>query len=141
MKVASHRRRAHDDISLSGLPCSYFYKEIYEFYRRLLADAYVKEGGQALGKPEGSVRCYKDNDQARLSTATAATSHYDLTGAESRLMNRLEGNEVEFNEAKVHLFKEHVARDEAKCHREDLQYDSVGVCSRAGGKGWRRTRS
>lgn len=42
-------------------------------------------------------------------------------------MNRLEGNEAEFNEAKVRLFKEHVARDEANAIVRNLQYDSVGV--------------
>ena len=119
---------AHDDIAIR-LAVFYFYKEIYESYRRLLADAYVKEGGQTLELPEGSVRCYK-----RMYglwhvafDSNGGTIHYDLTEQESRLMNRLEGNKAEFNEAKVRLFKEHVARDEANAIVRNLQYDSVGV--------------
>ena len=119
---------AHDDIAIR-LAVFYFYKEIYESYRRLLADAYVKEGGQTLELPEGSVRCYKRmNGLWHVAfDSNGGTIHYDLTEQESRLMNRLEGNEVEFNEAKVHLFKEHVARDEANAIVRNLQYDSVGV--------------
>lgn len=119
---------AHDDIAIR-LAVFYFYKEIYESYRRLLADAYVKEGGQALELPEGSVRCYKRmNGLWHLAfDSNGGTIHYDLTEQESRLMNRLEGNETEFNEAKVRLFKEHVARDEANAIVRNLQYDSVGV--------------
>ena len=119
---------AHDDIAIR-LAVFYFYKEIYESYRRLLADAYVKEGGQALELPEGSVRCYKRmNGLWHLAfDSNGGTIHYDLTEQESRLMNRLEGNEAEFNEAKVRLFKEHVARDEANAIVRNLQYDSVGV--------------
>ena len=119
---------AHDDIAIR-LAVFYFYKEIYESYRRLLADAYVKEGGQALELPEGSVRCYKRmNGLWHVAfESNSSTIHYDLTEQESRLMNRLEGNEAEFNEAKVRLFKEHVARDEANAIVRNLQYDSVGV--------------
>lgn len=119
---------AHDDIAIR-LAVFYFYKEIYESYRRLLADAYVKEGGQALELPEGSVRCYKRmNELWHLAfDSNGGTIHYDLTEQESRLMNRLEGNEAEFNEAKVCLFKEHVVRDEANAIVRNLQYDSVGV--------------
>lgn len=119
---------AHDDIAIR-LAVFYFYKEIYESYRRLLADAYVKEGGQTLELPEGSVRCYKRmNGLWHLAfDSNGGTIHYDLTEQESRLMNRLEGNETEFNEAKVRLFKEHVARDEANAIVRNLQYDSVGV--------------
>ena len=119
---------AHDDIAIR-LTVFYFYKEIYEFYRRLLADAYVKEGGQALELPEGSVRCYKRmNGLWHVAfDSNGGTIHYDLTEQESRLMNRLEGNEAEFNEAKVRLFKEHVVRDEANAIVRNLQYDSVGV--------------
>lgn len=119
---------AHDDIAIR-LAVFYFYKEIYESYRRLLADAYVKEGGQALELPEGSVRYYKRmNGSWHLAfDSNGSTIHYDLTEQESRLMNRLEGNEAEFNEAKVRLFKEHVARDEANTIVRNLQYDSVGV--------------
>lgn len=119
---------AHDDIAIR-LAVFYFYKEIYESYRRLLADAYVKEGGQALELPEGSVRCYKRmNGLWHLAfDSNGGTIHYDLTEQESRLMNRLEGNKAEFNEAKVRLFKEHVARDEANAIVRNLQYDSVGV--------------
>ena len=119
---------AHDDIAIR-LAVFYFYKEIYESYRRLLADAYVKEGGQALELPEGSVRCYKRmNGLWHVAfDSNGGTIHYDLTEQESRLMNRLEGNEAEFNEAKVRLFKEHVVRDEANAIVRNLQYDSVGV--------------
>ena len=119
---------AHDDIAIR-LAVFYFYKEIYESYRRLLADAYVKESGQALELPEGSVRCYKRmNGLWHVAfESNSSTIHYDLTEQESRLMNRLEGNKAEFNEAKVHLFKEHVARDEANAIVRNLQYDSVGV--------------
>lgn len=119
---------AHDDIAIR-LAVFYFYKEIYESFRRLLADAYVKEGGQALELPEGSVRCYKRmNELWHLAfDSNGGTIHYDLTEQESRLMNRLEGNEAEFNEAKVCLFKEHVVRDEANAIVRNLQYDSVGV--------------
>ena len=119
---------AHDDIAIR-LTVFYFYKEIYEFYRRLLADAYVKEGGQALELPEGSVRCYKRmNGLWHVAFDSNGSSiHYDLTEQESRMMNRLEGRKAEFNEAKVRLFKEHVARDEANAIVRNLQYDSVGV--------------
>lgn len=119
---------AHDDIAIR-LAVFYFYKEIYESYRRLLADAYVKEGGQALELPEGSVRCYKRmNGLWHVAfDSNGSTIHYDLTEQESRLMNRLEGNEAEFNEAKERLFKEHVVRDEANAIVRNLQYDSVGV--------------
>lgn len=119
---------AHDDIAIR-LAVFYFYKEIYESYRRLLADAYVKEGGQTLELPEGSVRCYKRmNGLWHVAfDSNGGTIHYDLTEQESRLMNRLEGNKAEFNEAKVRLFKEHVARDEANAIVRNLQYDSVGV--------------
>ena len=119
---------AHDDIAIR-LAVFYFYKEIYESYRRLLADAYVKEGGQTLELPEGSVRCYKRmNGLWHVAfDSNGGTIHYDLTEQESRLMNRLEGNEAEFNEAKVRLFKEHVVRDEANAIVRNLQYDSVGV--------------
>ena len=119
---------AHDDIAIR-LAVFYFYKEIYESYRRLLADAYVKEGGQTLELPEGSVRCYKRmNGLWHVAfDSNGSTIHYDLTEQESRLMNRLEGNEAEFNEAKVRLFKEHVVRDEANAIVRNLQYDSVGV--------------
>ncbi len=119
---------AHDDIAIR-LAVFCFYKEIYESYRRLLADAYVKEGGQTLELPEGSVRCYKRmNGLWHVAfDSNGGTIHYDLTEQESRLMNRLEGNKAEFNEAKVRLFKEHVARDEANAIVRNLQYDSVGV--------------
>ena len=119
---------AHDDIAIR-LAVFYFYKEIYESYRRLLADAYVKEGDQALELPEGSVRCYKRmNGLWHVAfDSNGGTIHYDLTEQESRMMNRLEGRKAEFNEAKVRLFKEHVARDEANAIVRNLQYDSVGV--------------
>ena len=119
---------AHDDIAIR-LAVFYFYKEIYESYRRLLADAYVKEGGQALELPEGSVRCYKRmNGLWHVAfDGNGGTIHYDLTEQESRLMNRLEGNKTEFNKAKVRLFKEHVVRDEANAILRNLQYDSIGV--------------
>lgn len=119
---------AHDDIAIR-LAVFYFYKEIYESYRRLLADAYVKEGGQTLELPEGSVRCYKRmNGLWHVAfDSNGGTIHYDLTEQESRMMNRLEGRKAEFNEAKVRLFKEHVARDEANAIVRNLQYDSVGV--------------
>ena len=119
---------AHDDIAIR-LAVFYFYKEIYESYRRLLADAYVKEGGQTLELPEGSVRCYKRmNGLWHVAfDSNGGTFHYDLTEQESRMMNRLEGRKAEFNEAKVRLFKEHVARDEANAIVRNLQYDSVGV--------------
>ena len=93
---------AHDDIAIR-LAVFYFYKEIYESYRRLLADAYVKEGGQTLELPEGSVRCYKR-------------------------MNGLWHVAFDSNGGTIHyLFKEHVARDEANAIVRNLQYDSVGV--------------
>lgn len=119
---------AHDDIAIR-LAVFYFYKEIYESYRRLLADAYVKEGGLSLELPEGSVRCYKRmNGLWHVAfDCNGSTIHYDLTEQESRLMNRLEDNEAEFNEAKVRLFKEHVVHDETKAIVRNLQYDSVGV--------------
>lgn len=119
---------AHDDIAIR-LAVFYFYKEIYEFYRRLLADAYVKEGSQTLELPEGSVRCYKRmNGLWHVAfDCNGSTIHYDLTEQESRLMNRLEGNEAEFKEAKVRLFKEHVAREEANAIVRNPQYDSVGL--------------
>jgi len=119
---------AHDDIAIR-LAVFYFYKEIYESYRRLLADAYVKESGQTLELPEGSVRCYKRmNGLWHVAfDGNGGIIHYDLTEQESRLMNRLEGNKTEFNEAKVRLFKEHVVRDEANAIVRNLQYDSVGV--------------
>ena len=99
---------AHDDIAIR-LAVFYFYKEIYESYRRLLADAYVKEGGLSLELPEGSVRCYKRmNGLWHVAfDCNGSTIHYDLTDQESRMMNRLDGNKAAFNEAKVRLFKEH----------------------------------
>jgi hypothetical protein len=119
---------AHDDIAIR-LAVFYFYKEIYESYRRKLAEAYVKVGGNALELPEGKVRCYKlmnglwrvafDNNDGCI--------HYDLTDQESRMMNRLDGNKAAFNEAKVRLFKEHVARDEANAIVRNLRYDDIGV--------------
>ena len=119
---------AHDDIVIR-LAVFYFYKEIYESYRRLLTDAYVKESGQTLELSEGSVRCYKRmNGLWHLAfDSNGGTIHYDLTEQESRLMNRLEGHKAEFNEAKVRLFKEHVVREEANAIVRNLQYDSVGV--------------
>lgn len=119
---------AHDDIAIR-LAVFYFYKEIYESYRRQLADAYVKMGGNVLELPEGDVRCYKlMNGLWRVAfDSNGSTIHYDLTEQESRLMNRLEGNETEFKEAKVRLFKEHVARDEANAIVRNLRYDDIGV--------------
>ena len=119
---------AHDDIAIR-LAVFYFYKEIYESYRRLLADAYVKEGGQALELPEGSVSCYKRmNGLWHVAfDSNGSTIHYDLTDQESRMMNRLDGNKAAFNEAKVRLFKEHVARDEANAIVRNLRYDDIGV--------------
>ena len=127
---------AHDDIAIR-LAVFYFYKEIYESYRRLLADAYVKEGGQTLELPEGSVRCYKRmNGLWHVAfDSNGGTIHYDLTEQESRMMNRLEGRKAEFNEAKVRLFKEHVARDEANAIVRNLQYDSSGQGSEGSGEG------
>ena len=119
---------AHDDIAIR-LAVFCFYKEIYESYRRQLAEAYVKVGGNALELPEGKVRCYKlmsglwrvafDNNGGCI--------HYDLTDQESRMMNRLDGNKAAFNEAKVRLFKEHVAREEANAIVRNLRYDDIGV--------------
>ena len=119
---------AHDDIAIR-LSVFYFYKEIYESYRRQLAEAYVKVGGNALELPEGDVRCYKlMNGLWRVAfDSNGSTIHYDLTEQESRLMNRLEGNETEFKESKVRLFKEHVARDEANAIVRNLRYDDIGV--------------
>jgi len=119
---------AHDDIAIR-LAVFYFYKEIYESYRRLLADAYVKEGGLSLELPEGSVRCYKRmNGLWHVAfDCNGSTIHYDLTDQESRMMNRLDGNKAAFNEAKVRLFKEHVARDEANAIVRNLRYDDIGV--------------
>ena len=119
---------AHDDIAIR-LAVFYFYKEIYESYRRLLADAYVKEGGLSLELPEGSVRCYKRmNGLWHVAfDCNGSTIHYDLTDQESRMMNRLDGNKAAFNEAKVCLFKEHVARDEANAIVRNLRYDDIGV--------------
>ena len=119
---------AHDDIAIR-LAVFYFYKEIYESYRRLLADAYVKVGGNALELPEGKVRCYKlMNGLWRVAfDNNGGCIHYDLTDQESRMMNRLDGNKAAFNEAKVRLFKEHVARDEANAIVRNLRYDDIGV--------------
>lgn len=119
---------AHDDIAIR-LAVFYFYKEIYESYRRQLAEAYVKVGGNALELPEGDVRCYKlMNGLWRVAfDSNGSTIHYDLTDQESRMMNRLDGNKAAFNEAKVRLFKEHVARDEANAIVRNLRYDDIGV--------------
>ena len=119
---------AHDDIAIR-LAVLYFYKEIYESYRRQLAEAYVKVGGNALELPEGKVRCYKlMNGLWRVAfDSNGSTIHYDLTEQESRMMNRLDGNKAAFNEAKVRLFKEHVARDEANAIVRNLRYDDIGV--------------
>ena len=112
---------AHDDIAIR-LAVFYFYKEIYESYRRLLADAYVKEGGLSLELPEGSVRCYKRmNGLWHVAfDCNGSTIHYDLTDQESRMMNRLDGNKAAFNEAKVRLFK-------ANAIVRNLRYDDIGV--------------
>lgn len=119
---------AHNDIAIR-LAVFYFYKEIYESYRRQLAEAYVKVGGNALELPEGDVRCYKlMNGLWRVAfDSNGSTIHYDLTDQESRMMNRLDGNKAAFNEAKVRLFKEHVARDEANAIVRNLRYDDIGV--------------
>ncbi|WP_028909417.1 relaxase/mobilization nuclease domain-containing protein [Prevotella sp. AGR2160] len=119
---------AHDDIAIR-LAVFYFYKEIYESYRRQLAEAYVKVGGNALELPEGDVRCYKlMNGLWRVAfDSNGSTIHYDLTDQESRMMNRLDGNKAAFNETKVRLFKEHVARDEANAIVRNLRYDDIGV--------------
>lgn len=119
---------AHDDIAIR-LAVFYFYKEIYESYRRQLAEAYVKVGGNALELPEGDVRCYKlMNGLWRVAfDSNGSTIHYDLTEQESRMMNRLDGNKAAFNETKVRLFKEHVARDEANAIVRNLRYDDIGV--------------
>jgi len=120
--------RAHDEIAIR-LAVFYFYKEIYESYRRQLAEAYVKVGGNALELPEGKVRCYKlMNGLWRVAfDNNGGCIHYDLTDQESRMMNRLDGNKAAFNEAKVRLFKEHVARDEANAIVRNLRYDDIGV--------------
>ena len=119
---------AHDDIAIR-LAVFYFYKKIYESYRRQLAEAYVKLGGNALELPEGKVRCYKlMNGLWHVAfDSNGSTIHYDLTDQESRMMNRLDGNKAAFNEAKVRLFKEHVARDEANAIVRNLRYDDIGV--------------
>ena len=119
---------AHDDIAIR-LAVFYFYKEIYESYRRQLAEAYVKVGGNALELPEGEVRCYKQMSGLwRVAfDSNGSTIHYDLTDQESRMMNRLDGNKAAFNETKVRLFKEHVARDEANAIVRNLRYDDIGV--------------
>ena len=119
---------AHDDIAIR-LAVFYFYKEIYESYRRLLAEAYVKVGGNVLELPEGDVRCYKlMNGLWRVAfDNNGGCIHYDLTDQESRMMNKLDGNKAAFNEAKVRLFKEHVARDEANAIVRNLRYDDIGV--------------
>ena len=119
---------AHDDIAIR-LAVFYFYKEIYESYRRQLAESYVKVGGNALELPEGDVRCYKlMNGLWRVAfDNNGGCIHYDLTDQESRMMNRLDGNKAAFNEAKVRLFKEHVARDEANAIVRNLRYDDIGV--------------
>ena len=119
---------AHDDIAIR-LAVFYFYKEIYESYRRQLAEAYVKVGGNALELPEGKVRCYKlMNGLWRVAfDNNGGCIHYDLTDQESRMMNRLDGNKAAFNETKVRLFKEHVARDEANAIVRNLRYDDIGV--------------
>lgn len=117
-------KEAQEDVAIR-LAVFYFHREIYKFYRQQLAQRYITEGSKTLDIPESKVRCYKQWSGAwKLALDYGdASLRYDLTDAESRLMNRIADNDSEFRATKVRLIKEYITRDEANAMLRNIKYE------------------
>lgn len=121
---------ACEDIAIR-LAVFYFYKEIYDSYRRQLKDLYVKQESKGMDIPKGHLRAYKQRNGLWCVALDykGNTMQYVLSVEESKLMNRADadGNKSELAALKERIFKEKVARHEANDIARHLNYDDMKV--------------
>lgn len=118
---------AREDIAIR-LAVFYFYKEIYDSYRRQLKDLYVKHESEVMDIPKGHLRAYKQRNGLWCVALDykCNTMQYVLSVEESKLMNRADDNKSGAA-LKERIFKEKVARHEANDIARHLNYDDMKV--------------
>lgn len=121
---------AREDIAIR-LAVFYFYREIYDSYRRQLKDLYVKHESEGMDIPKGHLRAYKQRNGLWCVALDykGNTMQYVLSVEESKLMNRadVDGNKSEFTALKERIFKEKVAQHEANDIASHLNYEDMKV--------------
>lgn len=121
---------AREDIAIR-LAVFYFYKEIYDSYRRQLKNLYVKHESEGVDIPKGHLRAYKQRNGLWCVALDykGNTMQYVLSEEESKLMNRADadGNKSEFTALKERIFKEKVAQHEANDIARHLNYEDMKV--------------
>lgn len=119
---------AREDIAIR-LAVFYFYKDIYDSYRRQLRREYVKRESGSMELPGGHLRAYK---QCKGNWCVAldykgSRIQYELSKEESKQMNWAEDNDSEFESLKHKFFKEKVAQHEVDAITSHLKYDNLKV--------------
>lgn len=121
---------AREDIAIR-LVVFYFYKEIYDSYRRQLRQEYIKRESAGMDIPKGNLRAYKQRNGLWCVALDykGSTMQYVLSIEESRLMNRADadGNRSELDALTERFFKEKVAQHEADAITSHLKYDDMKV--------------
>lgn len=114
--LVSAPAEAREDIAIR-LAVFYFYKEIYDSYRRQLRQEYIKRESAGMDIPEGNLRAYKQRNGLWCVALDykGSTMKYVLSIEESRLMNRADanGSRSELDVLTERFFKEKVAQHEA----------------------------
>lgn len=128
--LVSAPAEAREDIAIR-LAVFYFYKEIYDSYRRQLRKEYIKRESAGMEIPKGNLRAYKQRNGLWCVALDykGSTMKYVLSIEESRLMNRADadGNRSELDVLTERFFKEKVAQHEANAITSHIKYDDMKV--------------
>lgn len=119
---------AREDIAIR-LAVFYFYQQIYDNYRRKLADIYVKTGSNAMSIDGENIRCVKlmNGNWCLSYDFKGSCMQYELTRDESREINKVCDNDEALKPVKAQLFKSHVVRDEVNAITRNLNYEDTKI--------------
>lgn len=126
-----------EDIAIH-LATFYFYREIYEAYRKRLKEERIKNGEPVWQIPYDKVRLYKlMNGRWQLAIDVGHMPvKFTLTEEEGRMCNRADGVPKEREALKYRLVKEYVLREETEAIADHYQYNKVGIRPEQGKDGF-----
>lgn len=126
-----------EDIAIH-LATFYFYREIYEAYRKRLKEERIKNGEPVWQIPYDKVRLYKlMNGRWKLAIDVGHMPvKFTLTEEEGRMCNRADGVPKEREALKYRLVKEYVLREETEAIADHYQYNKVGIRPEQGKDGF-----
>lgn len=121
-------KESREDIAIR-LAVFFFYKQIYDSYRRQLKNLYVQHESRTMSIPQGCLRAskHKSGNWWVALDYKGSCIQFDLTKEESKLMNfaDADGNKAELAALKERMFKEKVAQHEANDIARHLNYDDM----------------